>query len=244
MIVSINQPAYLPWIGYFDRIYRSDIHVILDHVQFEKNSMLNRNKIRTSNGWSWLTVPIITKSRFGNLEIQNLEIDNSKLWRKKHLNALKMNYSKSNYFSHFFPYFEKIFSLDWIKIDPLLQDNLSYFLNALNINTKIIKSSDLKIFSSKSNLIDDICKKFGASTYLSGPFGRDYLDLKKFDSAKIKVKFADYNHPSYDQVYDGFEPFMSIVDLLFNHGGAGSLDILANSSSTSESDQRATRSIP
>jgi len=60
MIVSINQPAYIPWLGYFDRISKSDLHIILNHVQFEKNSMTNRNKIRTSQGWAWLTVPLHT----------------------------------------------------------------------------------------------------------------------------------------------------------------------------------------
>ena len=83
MIVSINQPSYLPWLGYFDRINRSDIHIVLDHVQFEKNSIINRNKIRTQNSWSWLTVPLKTKSKYGNLDIRNIEIQNTLQWKKK-----------------------------------------------------------------------------------------------------------------------------------------------------------------
>ena len=98
MIVSINQPAYLPWLGYFDRIVQSDIHIVLDHVQFEKNSNINRNKIRTFNSWSWLTVPIKTKSKYGNLSINNLEIDNSYLWKKKHLRSIQQSYSKTSFF--------------------------------------------------------------------------------------------------------------------------------------------------
>ena len=87
MIVSINQPAYLPWLGYFDRIAKSDLHIVLDTVQFEKNSFINRNKIRVGDTWSWLTVPIKTKKNFLNLDIYNLKIDNSLKWRKKHLNS-------------------------------------------------------------------------------------------------------------------------------------------------------------
>lgn len=74
MIVSINQPAYLPWLGYFDRIAKSDKHVVLDHVQFEKNSMVNRNKIKTANDWCWLTIPVKTKGQFGDLAIHNLSL--------------------------------------------------------------------------------------------------------------------------------------------------------------------------
>ncbi len=77
MLLSINQPAYLPWPGYFDRIARSDLHVVLDHVQFEKNSFINRNRILGANGPCWLTVPVRTKGRFGDLQIHEIEIDNT-----------------------------------------------------------------------------------------------------------------------------------------------------------------------
>jgi len=74
LIVSINQPAYLPWLGYFNRVANSDLHVVLDHVQYEKNSFTNRNKIRTAQGFSWLTLPLKTKGKFGNLAINTVEI--------------------------------------------------------------------------------------------------------------------------------------------------------------------------
>src|SRR5476651_588587 len=108
MRVSINQPAYLPWLGYFDRIAISDVHVVLDQVQFEKNSMTNRNKIRTSNGSSWLTVPIKTKGRFGDLSICDLEVDTSSNWRDKHWKAICQNYSRSPYFGRYASDLEKI----------------------------------------------------------------------------------------------------------------------------------------
>ena len=89
MILSINQPAYLPWLGYFDRIERSDVHVVLDHVQFEKNSFVNRNKIRNGNDWTWLTVPVETKGKFGALDIKNIKINNNINWKKKHWKTKK-----------------------------------------------------------------------------------------------------------------------------------------------------------
>ena len=95
MIVSINQPAYLPWLGYFHRIAVSGAHVVLDHVQFEKNSFTNRNKVRTAGGWCWLTVPVRTKGRFGDLAIRSLEIDNSTDWRARHWKTLYQSYKRA-----------------------------------------------------------------------------------------------------------------------------------------------------
>ena len=82
MIVSINQPAYLPWLGYFHRIAVSDLHVVLDHVQFEKNSFTNRNKVRTASGTPWLTVPVRSKGRFGDLAINEVDIADGR-WTAK-----------------------------------------------------------------------------------------------------------------------------------------------------------------
>jgi len=98
MIVTIMQPAYLPWLGYFDRIARSDLYVVLDHVQFEKNSFTNRNKLRTSAGWTWLSVPVKTGRRFGRLAIDKLETSPGSNWRRKHWDTIRFNYAKAPFF--------------------------------------------------------------------------------------------------------------------------------------------------
>ncbi len=95
MIVSVHQPQYLPWLGYFDKIERSDIFVFLDNVQFKKNEWQNRNKIKTSEGWQWLSVPVIHKFM---QKISEVKINNTVWWGKKHLNALVTNYSKAPFF--------------------------------------------------------------------------------------------------------------------------------------------------
>src|ERR1051326_8427944 len=98
MIVSINQPAYLPWLGYFDRIAASDIHVVLDHVQFEKNSFVNRNKVRTAQGATWLTVPVETSGKFGQLPIDQLQIASDQPWARKHWKTIEQCYAHAPYF--------------------------------------------------------------------------------------------------------------------------------------------------
>jgi len=218
MIVSINQPAYLPWLGYFHRIAISDLHIVLDHVQFEKNSMTNRNKIRTKEGWCWLTVPVKTKGRFGNLPIQDLEIDNLQSWDRKHLNALRSNYARAAYFGDHEPFFGEIYSAPWPRFAPLARKITEYLLKKLEIRTPLRYSSALAVPGEKSELILNICRAVGATKYLSGPFGRDYLDEAAFREAGIEVRYHDYQHLAYKQVFDGFESHMAAVDLLFNCG--------------------------
>ena len=63
MRVAISQPTYLPWLGYFDLIDQVDVFVLLDDVQFEKQSWQQRNRIKTPAGLQWLTVPVIFRGR-------------------------------------------------------------------------------------------------------------------------------------------------------------------------------------
>lgn len=225
MIVSINQPAYFPWLGYFDRIAKSDLHIVLDHVQFEKNSVTNRNKVRTATGWSWLSVPVLTKGRFGELSIDQIEIDSRLKWARKHFMALQTNYSRSAYYPRYSDYFENFYQQDWIHLAPMLQESTRYLLQELGIQTRQLKSSELSPQSKKADLILELCLKVGATTYLSGPFGRDYLDEDAFEKTGVELKYHDYVHPTYNQCFDGFESHMSIIDLLFNYGDK-SLEIL------------------
>src|SRR5207249_4338568 len=135
MIVSINQPAYLPWLGYFHRIAVSDAHVVLDHVQFEKNSFTNRNKVRTREGWCWLTVPVKTAGKFGALPINEVRIANENLWASKHWATLMLNYSKAPFFNQHAEFFEDIYTRRWEKLADLAREITEYMLNAFGIHT-------------------------------------------------------------------------------------------------------------
>lgn len=226
MIVSINQPAYMPWLGYFDRVNRSDLHIVLDHVQFEKNSVTNRNKVRTPEGWNWITVPVRTKGRFSQLSINQVEIDQNVFWSKKHWRTIEANYSKSPCFSQYSRSLQDLYDREWATLGALLDEGRRYFLTELGIMKDLVRSSELSPQSKKSDMVLELCKKVGATCYLSGPFGRDYLNAHEFEDAGIELRFHDYVHPEYEQVYKGFEPYMSIIDLLFNHGPK-SLEILS-----------------
>ncbi|MBU0469179.1 MAG: WbqC family protein [Candidatus Omnitrophica bacterium] len=226
MKVSINQPAYLPWLGYFHRIAISDQHVILDHVQFEKNSMTNRNKIRTSQDWCWLTVPVETKGKFGDLAINQLKISENTNWRKKHWQTLQQNYGRAPFFSKYANFFENVYAKEWQSLYELNMEIVSFFIKTFGIKTPLRTSSEINVEGKKSELVLNICLELGASTYISGQLGKNYLSEKDFSEAGIEVIYHDFSPPTYKQMFPGFESNMSAVDVLFNCGEEHIKDLL------------------
>jgi hypothetical protein len=237
MIVSINQPAYMPWLGYFDRIDASDMHIVLDHVQFEKNSMVNRNKIRNAQNWSWLTVPVETKGQFGQLDIANIKISDRGRWSRKHWNALQSNYARTPHFSEHAPFLEAFYREQTAEsqLSSVIQDLNNYFQAALAVKTEICYSSTMKTRNHKSELVLSLCREIGATTYLSGPFGRNYLDRAAFENANIAVKFHDYSPQVYPQAWPGFEPGMAVIDVLANQNQTDATDIMRQGRRISDS---------
>jgi hypothetical protein len=219
MKVSINQPAFFPWLGYFHRIAISDLHIVLDHVQFEKNSFTNRNKIKTPDGTIWLTVPVNTSGKFGDLAIHKIEIANQIKWQKKITETIRQFYKKAPFFEQYFPFIEDtLLNHEWTAFSKLLRYLNNYFLKELDIHTPLVYSSEIDIEGTKSDLVLNLCKQYNTDTYISGPFGKDYLEHKKFEDTGIDIEYHEYSHPEYSQQYGDFTPYLSVIDLLFNCG--------------------------
>jgi len=227
MVIGILQPSYLPWLGYFEQIYRSDVFVLYDDVQYDKHGWRNRNKIKTPKGTQWLTVPVYVNFNEYPL-INEVKICNTQNWRRKHLLSIKHNYNKAPYYKDYIGIFEEAYSKNW---EYLVDINI-YFINkiieCLGIkNKKIVRSSMLGIEGDRINRLINICKLFKADIFYEGSAGRNYINEKIFAENGIKVIFQDYKHPVYNQLYGEFIPYLSIIDLLFNHGRE-SLSILTN----------------
>lgn len=214
-IISIHQPVYLPWLGFLDKIISSDKFVFLDDVQYEKNGFQNRNKIRTHEGNMLLTVPVKTKS---TTMLKNVEIDYSFDWIKKHTKSIISNYSKTSFFDNYWPELEKIYNKKHHYLFELNMDIIKFLMNKLNIKTSIIFSSELKISEQGSDRILKICKELNADTYISGIGGKTYLNEENFIKNKINIKFQNFEHPIYNQIFKPFHSNMSAIDLLFNEG--------------------------
>lgn len=225
MILTAHQPAYMPWLGLFDKIAKSDLYCYLDTVQYQKNDFNNRNKIKISTGEMWLTVPVESKNhlekKVGEIKI----VQNS--WQKKHIKSLKNAYQKSPYLNKYISDISEIIqTYSKNTLGELNLAMLKYFLNKLNIKTKIIVASDYSFQGKKSDLILDICKKIGATEYIFGAQGKNYANIDSFTEGRIKVSFQEYNPPTYPQLYGNFIPNLSIVDLLFNVGDEALIYIL------------------
>ncbi len=225
MIVSIAQPAYLPWLGYFDRINKSDLAIVLDDVQIERRGVTHRNKILGLHGPIWLTVPINKKGNFTSA-INAITINQDVKWKNKHKETIRQCYSKAACFNEYFNDIVSFYERDWVFLNDLLREISNYLLQSLTITTPLQYSTEMGVSGTKSDLILNLCKEVGASKYVSGPFGREYLDRKVFDKANIEVLFHDYKYPHYDQSRSEFFPNLSILDLLFRYGHS-SLRILS-----------------
>lgn len=224
MTIVIHQPEYLPWLGFFDKIDKCDLFVVLDNVQFQKG-FINRNKIKTPTNWQWLTVPIIHK--FHRRKIQEVRIDNEIDWQENHFKALIHNYSKAPYFKEYTDFFKDVYQRDWELLAELDIFLIKETMNILGLDLPIKKASSLKVKGKTTELLINICKKVGADTYLSGEGGKRYMDMERFQEEDIKVIFQDFKHPIYPQLFEEkeFIPNLSVVDLLFNCGEK-SLDII------------------
>jgi hypothetical protein len=217
MILSINQPCYLPWLGYFERLQASDQHVVLDHVQFEKNSFTNRNKIRTKEGSFWLTVPVSRANE--SRAIRDLQIEDGLGWRKKHQRSIQQHYSKAPYIDVVMDICSPAYEQSWRYLKDLCEFLNGRFLEYLGIDPHITYSSSMDLKSRKSDLVLEICLAMGASTYMSGLLGRDYLEATSFQEVGIDIVLQQYRHPEYPQVHGGsFLGNLSIIDLIANCG--------------------------
>ncbi|MFH2070919.1 MAG: WbqC family protein [Elusimicrobiota bacterium] len=217
MILSVHQPQYMPWLGYFHKIAKSDVFVFLDDVQYKKREFQNRNKIKTRNGWLWLTVPIVSKSRYMQ-KIAEVEIDNDAGWANDHIKTIEHSYAAAPFFTGHHGFFSELLNKKWTTLMDLNVETVRYLTGCFDIKTPVHFSSGLNLETTSTQRIIDICKNFGADTYLSGAGGMNYMDEGLFEKNGIKLVYQKFVHPEYRQCFGTFLPFMSAIDLLFNCG--------------------------
>ena len=215
MILTAHQPAYLPWLGYLEKIKRSDVYIYMDDVQFEHRGFIHRNKIKTANGVVWLTVPVQIKGHRAHTMV-DLNIDNERNWQKKHFLSIKNAYKKAPYYKEFIAKIERFYTTSYNSMTDYCYDFLLFWLQELGISTKVIKMSDLDVVGDKSELILNLCKTVGADIYISGALGKNYLDDNLFHENGIEVVYQDYKPQTYPQLWGDFIPCLSVLDFVMN----------------------------
>ena len=218
MIVSIHQPNYIPWLGFFHKLLLSDTYIVFDDVQFPRGKdYANRNQIKTNNGKMWLTASVLGKK---DLKPWNqIEINNNG-WKEKHLTNIESFYKKTPYFKSYFLFLKRIYETDHKLLLDLNLDLIIFFLGCLDKIPNIILSSDIKTELTGLDKILYILKDQKATKYISGDGegSRRYIDEQLFKDNNIELVWQNYKHPTYNQLYGEFIPYLSILDLLFNEG--------------------------
>lgn len=221
----VLQPSYLPWLGYLDQYQWADRFVIYDDVQYDKHGWRNRNRILTSNGIQWLTVPVLTKNLDKPL-INEVKINSQQKWVKKHLQSIQQAYSKCEFFDWLYPGLEKLLNTRFAYISTLDVEMLKFLTGKLGLPWKVQLSSEMGVPGRRTERLVGICQQLGATDYLTGDAARDYLEEDRFEEIGVRVHWHSYQHPTYRQRFDGFEPYLSVIDLMFNHGPE-SIEVLA-----------------
>lgn len=216
--VSILQSNYIPWKGYFDIINSSDVFVIYDDMQYTKRDWRNRNKIKTASGIQWLTIPVNVKGKFYQKINQTTIADDN--WGSKHWKILEYNYKKAPYFKSIEENFKNLFiENDSSYLSNVNQKLIQKVLDFLHLDVKILRSEEFHLSGNPSEKLLGICKELKATSYLSGPAAKDYLDVNIFIQENLNVEWMDYSsYPVYNQLYPPFDHYVSIMDLLFMEG--------------------------
>ena len=216
--IVILQSSYIPWKGYFDLMNLADVFVIYDEVEFSKNDWRNRNRIQTSQGVQWLTIPVRLKGKSHN-PIREIQISNEK-WNIKHWKTIQSNYGKAPFFAYNKEWLAALYNSCTFKY---LSEINFHFLDAirqkLGITTQLVWSSDLNPAGDRNEKLINICNILNGTEYVSGPAAKDYLDTELFEKNSISVKWMDYSgYPQYNQLHGPFEHGVSILDLILNEG--------------------------
>jgi len=214
--VAIHQPNYLPWLGYFYKMYCADVFIFLDDVQFSKGSYINRVRILSSKGPRWLTVPV--KVKLGQM-ISEVKT-NSVEWQHSHIDLLRNEYEKTDMFVDIIHELkEKIFANHNCSLTELNINLIKYLATRLGIHTRFVLSSKLTALGKGDDLLVNLVKSIDEKAiYVSGEGGASYQNPVKFYEAGLGFEYTEFKHPLYEQGASKFEKGLSVIDCLLRHG--------------------------
>jgi hypothetical protein len=222
--VSVLQPSYLPWLGFFEQMRVADVFVLYDDVQFDKHGWRNRNRIKCTHGLQWLTVPV---QQHGKPRIADVEIDPTKHWVRKHVATIRQCYAVATHLEPYLAELESVLSRPWRFLVDLDEAVIDLFAGWLNVHTTMVRSSALPVSGDRNERLVALCRHFGADRYRSGEAARAYLDVELFEREGIEVEWQNLDHPIYPQLHGGFVSHLSALDLILNCGQESSAVLAA-----------------
>ncbi len=214
-IIAIHQPNYIPWLGYFYKIYQSDIFVFLDDAQFSNQGMHNYSYIKTSSGSFRLKFPV--QQSLGD-RINAVSSKDELGWKEKHLAILENNYRNAKYFNEVYKDYKEVILQDYKNIVDMNVELVKFFSDKLGFKTKFIISSELKINLTRTEKILAICNALGANIYYSGTGAKAYQTDEEFNAAGIELRYSVFQPFQYKQLWDGFQSNVTALDYFMNCG--------------------------
>lgn len=215
-VCLISQPRLFPGLHYLHRLLVSDIFVVLDTVQFTPRHEENRTRLKAPDGARWLTIPMRKRSR--EQLITDTRIDQTQHWQRKAIHTLESLYGGAPRYPEHREEIEAILEAPHETLVDVTTASWGPALRALEPDCEILRASDLNTTGSGQDLLLEICREVGADSYLSGAFGREYLDEDRFAQSGVRVFYHDYEYPEYPQRFGDFVPYLSYLDLMFNVG--------------------------
>ncbi|HQW23143.1 MAG TPA: WbqC family protein [Bacteroidia bacterium] len=215
--IAILQSNYIPWKGYFDIIKQVDEFIFYDDVQYTKNDWRNRNKIKTSSGPLWLTIPVRQETLSQKINETKVSQDN---WAEKHWKSISLNYSKAPFYNLYKERLELFFmEMKSPYLSEINRSAIELLNSFLGIKTALTSSADYKLIEGKNERLIDLILQAGGTHYLSGPSAKDYIREDLFKEAGIEISWMDYSgYIEYPQLFPPFVHAVSVLDLILNTG--------------------------
>lgn len=214
-IISIHQPNFIPWLGYFYKIHQSDIFVFLDDVQFSNQGMHNYHYIKTSQGSFRLKVPVHKKFKEN---INQVQINYNLNWKDKHFKTLIANYRRSPFFDEVYHDIQKLYNADYKNLAHFNREIIEFICKKMGITTKFINSSALNFHSMREQKIIDICVALNGKVYYSGTGAKSYQNEESFKERGLELRYSGFKIFSYPQLWGDFQSNVTILDYLMNCG--------------------------
>lgn len=216
IITSIHQPDFFPYFGYFNKINKSDVYIVMDNVQLSKSGWTHRDKIKTNKEVSWITIPIknIKKKQL----IKDCLIDHDINWKKKHINMISESYKNSKFINEGIEIINDLYKLNTNYLFEFNFNIINKLFEIFKINVDIKLLSQLNVDGDKSELLIKILKKINSNLYLSGDGAKNFIDIDLFKNNNIEIIFNDFKHPIYEQIHGNFVKDLSILDIILNCG--------------------------
>lgn len=231
-VVAIHQPNFFPWLGYFNKLVRADIFIVLDNVQFPKTgrgTWMNRVRLSVGRNPDWVSMPV-ERAYNGLRLIREMKIKNEIPWRKKVLRSIEHSYRRAPYFHVIFPLLTELMENP---TDHLVEFNMNA-VRALAGAAGLLKAdmvfgSTLDVHGQATELLIAMVKAVGGTTYLCGGGAQGYQEDEEFAKSGIKLAYQNFRHPEYRQAEGSeFYPGLSIIDAMMYCGIDGARQLIVS----------------